>query len=160
MGSGTIGRPQQLWHPHRNPCCNPESRAPPERVCGSSPRAGTGTDQEPVRAGADCGRADYGRSLLVAQTQAGEDALVSHPDGLLRAPEKVLGVFGRHHLDAVVIGTVSLQPTISNHFDQAVLLSGQLHNSHEAGFEPQAQHAVGRVAHAEPYNHRGTFRPD
>lgn len=52
------------------------------------------------------------------------------------------------------------QPTISNHFDQAVLLSGQLHDSHEAGFEPQAQHAVGRVAHAEPYNHRGTFRLD
>jgi len=33
---------------------------------------------------------------------------------------------------------VSLQPTISNHFDQAVLLSGQLHDSNKAGFEPKA----------------------
>jgi len=45
-----------------------------------------------------------------------------------------------------------------DHFDQAVLLSGQLHDPREAGFEPQAQHAVGRVAHAEPDNRRGTFR--
>lgn len=66
-----------------NPCCNPESRAAPERVCGSSSRAGTETDQVPVRAAADCGRADHGRALLVAQTGAGQSARVSCPDGLL-----------------------------------------------------------------------------
>jgi hypothetical protein len=33
---------------------------------------------------------------------------VNHPDGLLRAAEKVLAVLARHHLDAVVIGAVAL----------------------------------------------------
>jgi len=54
-----------------HPFCRPESRAASKRVCGSSPRAGTGTDQALVRAGTDFGRADHGRSLLVAQTPAG-----------------------------------------------------------------------------------------
>jgi hypothetical protein len=33
---------------------------------------------------------------------------MSHPDDLLLAAEKVLGVLARHHLDAVVIGAVAL----------------------------------------------------
>ena len=33
---------------------------------------------------------------------------MSHPDGLLRAAENVLAVLARHHVDAVVIGTVAL----------------------------------------------------
>ena len=53
------------------PYCSPELRTPSERVCGSSSRAGTGTDQAPVRAGADCGRAHHGCSFRVAQAEAG-----------------------------------------------------------------------------------------
>ena len=39
-----------------------------------------------------------------------------------------------------------------------MLLSGPLPDPRDAAVEPQAQHAVGRVAHAEPYHRRGPFR--
>ena len=37
------------------------------------------------------------------------------------------------------------------------MLRRELHDAREAGVEPQAQHAIGRVADAQPYNGRCIF---
>lgn len=44
----------------------------------------------------------------MAQTHAGPNDPMSHPDDLLRNAEKVLAILARHQLDAVVIGAVAL----------------------------------------------------